>query len=209
MDIIFKHVSFIYINKIGYSLTIEVNSCKSTEYIYYTINFIHKKGTTSAYIDKDPIKITTPFMLPTLVWDIIPLIQITERDTIDHYTTIKLKLQKILLSFAEYFKSIKSNIDLTEENETLKQQLSARFYKQFTEMHNENQLKEFKIVDQLHEIKSITEELEEEREKNKQLIVQLEQEKEKTKLVQNQLTESYTGLSFSQANIIGQAMFEC
>ena len=208
MDIIFKHVSFIYINKIGYSLTIEVNSCKSTEYIYYTINFIHKKGTTSAYIDKDPIKFTTPVMLPTLIWDIIQLIQITERDTIDHFTTIKIKLQKILLSFAEYFKSIKSNIDLTEENETIKQQLSDKFCKQFTEMHNENQLKEFKIVDQRHEIKSITEELEEEREKNKQLILQLEQEKEKTKLVQNQLTESYTGLSFSQANIIGQAMFE-
>jgi len=50
--------------------------------------------------------------------------------------------------------------------------------------------------------------LEEEREKNKQILIQLEQEKEKTKLLQNQLTESYTGLSFSQANMIGQAMFE-
>ena len=205
---IFKHVSFIYVNKIGYSLTIEVNSARSIEYTYYTVNFIHKKSTNSAYIDKDPIKITTPIMLPTLVWDIILLIQITERDTIDHYTTIKLKLQKILLSFADYFKSIKSNIDLIEEYEIIKQKLTLQFSKQFTELHNDNQLKQFKIVDQFQEIKSITEELEEEREKNKQLIVQLEQEKEKTKLLQNQLTESYTGLSFSQANIIGQAMFD-
>jgi hypothetical protein len=208
MDIIFKHVSFIYVNKIGYSLTIEVTSCKSTEYTYYTINFIHKKTTKSAYIDKDPIKITTPIILPTLVWDIIQLIQISERDTIDHYTTIKLKLQKILVSFSDYVNSIKSNIDLIEEYEIIKQKLTLRFSKQFTELHNENQLKEFKIIEQQQDIKSINAELEEEREKNKQILIQLEQEKEKTKLLQNQLTESYTGLSFSQANMIGQAMFE-
>jgi hypothetical protein len=208
MDIIFKHVSFIYINKIGYSLIIEVKSSRSTEYSYYTINFIHKQSTKPDYIDKDPLKITLPFMLPTLVWDIITLIQINDRDTLDHYTTIKLKLQKILVSFTEYLKSIKS-IDLTKENEILKKELSLRFSKQFTELHNENQLKEFKILDQQQEIKFINAELEEEREKTKQLLLQLEKEKEKTKLLQNQLTESYTGLSFSQANIIGQAMFEC
>ena len=204
MDIIFKHVSFIYINKIGYSLIIEVKSCRSTEYSYYTINFIHKQTTKSDYIDKDPLKITLPFMLPTLVWDIITLIQINDRDTLDHYTTIKLKLQKILVSFVEYLKSIKT-IDLTKENEILKKELSLRF----TELHNENQLKEFKILDEQQEIKFINAELEEEREKTKQLLLQLDKETEKTKLLQNQLTESYTGLSFSQANIIGQAMFEC
>jgi hypothetical protein len=208
MDIIFKHVSFIYVNKIGYSLTIEVTSCKSTEYTYYTINFIHKKTTKSAYIDKEPIKIISPIILPTLLWDIIQLIQISERDTNDHYTTIKLKLQKILVSFSDYVNSIKSNINLTEENEIIKQKLTLRFSKQFTELHNDNQLKEFKIVDQQQEIKSINEELEEEREKTKQLLLQLQEENEKIKLLQKQLSESYTGLSFSQANIIGQAMFE-
>ena len=75
-------------------------------------------------------------------------------------------------------------------------------------MHNDNQLKEIKIIEQQQEIKSINAELEEEQEKTKQLILQLQEENEKTKLLQKQLSESYTGLSFSQANMIGQAMFE-
>ena len=204
METIFKHVTFIYIKDVGHSLTIEVNSCKSAEYIYYTINFVHKKSTKPTYTDKDPIKIISPTIIPHLVWDIIPLIQITERDTIDHYTTIKLKLQKILLSFSEYFKYIKSNIDLIEENETIKKELSIRFSKKIDELHNENQLKQCKIVDQQHELKSINDELEE----TKQLLQQLQEEKYRTKSLQNQINESYTGLSFSQANIIGEAMFE-
>ena len=82
--------------------------------------------------------------------------------------------------------------------------MSIRFSKKIDELHNENQLKQCKIVDQQHELKSINDELEE----TKQLLQQLQEEKYRTKSLQNQINESYTGLSFSQANIIGEAMFE-
>ena len=211
-NIILEHHTFTYVNCKQHSFYICVRDFTKHDSPSYHINFHLTPGLSKMspiwkdYHDNSTIIVKTKITIPSLVWDTIQLIQITQNDIMDNFKSIKTKIKKIILPFVQY---------MISDRQVIIDLMKVDMGKRFIEMNNDNQLKEQEIktinkelLEEKEKTKQLILQLQEENEKTKQIILQLQEENEKTKLLQKQLSESYTGLSFSQANMIGQAMFE-